>query len=151
MLIEWGVEKEFPFCRSCHITASSSIHFQMFAGEEKEEMKIWKRKERKIVLMLGTPVKLSVTIQIDNRITGYSIIYLLRLLSPTDLTTETSLDRRDGTPWATWVTSNKVQSVFTLIKFGIWAAARFAGNIFDWGETRPSVSLSQKQGTKTTK
>lgn len=52
-------------------------------------------------------------------------------LSATDLSTETSLDRGDGTTGSTGVAGNEVETVFTFVEFGIGTAAGLAGDVFD--------------------
>jgi hypothetical protein len=52
-------------------------------------------------------------------------------LSAADLSTETGLDGGDRPTRTAGVAGNEVQTVFTLVEFGVGAAAGFAGNIFD--------------------
>jgi hypothetical protein len=52
-------------------------------------------------------------------------------LSATDLSTETGLDGGDRTTGTAGVAGDEVQTVLTLVEFGVGAAAGFAGNIFD--------------------
>ena len=56
-----------------------------------------------------------------------------------DLGRETSLDGGDGTARAAGVAGDEVESVFTLVEFGIRRAAGLAGDVFDW--KRASVSM----------
>ena len=58
-------------------------------------------------------------------------ISLTLTLSAADLSTETSLDGRDGTTGTTRVAGDEVQTVFTLVKLGVGTAAGLAGNVFD--------------------
>lgn len=60
----------------------------------------------------------------------------LTLLSSSlaDLGGETSLDGGDGTARSTGVAGDEVESVFTLVEFGIRRTAGLAGDVFDWGK-----------------
>lgn len=53
-------------------------------------------------------------------------------LSATDLSTETSLDGRDGTTGSARVAGNEVETVFTLVELGVGTAAGLAGNVFNY-------------------
>lgn len=59
-------------------------------------------------------------------------IHPLTLLSPplADLGRETSLDGSNTATRATGVAGNEVQSVLSLVEFGVWRSARLASNIF---------------------
>ena len=57
--------------------------------------------------------------------------HLTLSLSAADLATETSLDGGHGTAGSARVAGDEVQTVLSLVEFGIGAAAGFAGDIFD--------------------
>lgn len=59
-------------------------------------------------------------------------IHPLTLLSPTlaDLGRETGLDSSNTTARSAGVASDEVQSVLSLVEFGVWGSAGLAGNIF---------------------
>ena len=57
-------------------------------------------------------------------------------LSAADLSTETGLDSSDGTTRSARVAGDEVQTVLTLVEFGVGAAAGFASDIFDWMKIR---------------
>jgi hypothetical protein len=45
---------------------------------------------------------------------------------------ETGLDGSNTSSGTAGVASDKVQSVLSLVEFGIWGSAGFAGDIFHW-------------------
>jgi hypothetical protein len=88
----WGKGVPFLPVMSYYNIVIHSFSDVRWRGEERNE-NMKKKREKDHRNVGNSSETISVTIQIDNRIT-----FLLGLLSPTDLTTETSLDRRDGTP-----------------------------------------------------
>ena len=60
-------------------------------------------------------------------------------LSASDLATETGLDSGDGTTGSAGVAGNEVQTVLTLVEFGVGTAASLASNVFDWLYVRMDV------------
>lgn len=56
----------------------------------------------------------------------------LGLLPSSDLATETSFDSGDTSSTAARITGDEVQAVFSLVEFGVGAATRFAGNVFNY-------------------
>jgi len=60
-------------------------------------------------------------------------------LSLADLGRETGLDRSNGSSGSAGVAGNKVETVLSLVKLGIWRSACLAGNIFHYGIVRWSL------------
>ena len=58
-------------------------------------------------------------------------ISLTLTLSAADLSTETSLDGRDGTTRSARVAGDEVQTVLSLVEFCVGAAAGLASDVFD--------------------
>lgn len=56
----------------------------------------------------------------------------LHLLSLADLGGETGLDGGDGPAGSARVASDEVETVLSLVEFGIRRSARFAGNVLDY-------------------